>query len=109
MKADAPAKGPLTREVVKATSRFKTVLLPPIWTGHADFTNPFEFATFMRTAQGLDFDVMLEAKTKDLSLLKLRGDLLRYAPDVAARFGLQAADAMPDDMLEEELGASEEG
>lgn len=109
MKADAPAKGPLTREVVKPTSRFKTVLLPPIWTGHADFTNPFEFATFMRTAQGLDFDVMLEAKTKDLSLLKLRGDLLRYAPDVAARFGLQAADAMPDDMLEEEIGASEEG
>ncbi|GGF54174.1 UV DNA damage endonuclease [Paracoccus acridae] len=85
--------GALTRDVVKATSRFKTVLLPPIWTGHADFTNPFEFATFMREAQGLDFDVMLEAKTKDLSLLKLRGDLFRYASDVAARFGLGPDDA----------------
>ena len=47
----------------------------------------------MREAQGLDFDVMLEAKTKDLSLLKLRGDLFRYAPDVAARFGLGPDDA----------------
>jgi UV DNA damage endonuclease len=56
---------------------------PPIWTGHADFTNPFEFATFMRMAHGLVFDVMLEGKSKDLSLLRLRPDLLCYAPDVA--------------------------
>ena len=33
---------------------------------------------------------MLEAKAKDLALLRLRPDLLRYAPDVAARFGLTA-------------------
>ena len=71
----------------------KTVLLPPVWTGHADFTNPFEFATFMREAEGLEFDVMLEAKTKDLSLLRLRTDLFRYAPDVAARFGAGPAGA----------------
>ncbi|MDH2329062.1 UV DNA damage repair endonuclease UvsE [Cereibacter sp. SYSU M97828] len=77
----------------KAAARVKTVLVPPIWTGHADFTNPFEFATFMRTADGLDFDVMLEAKAKDLSLLKLRGDLARYAPDVAAQFGIAPAEA----------------
>ncbi|WP_164876162.1 UV DNA damage repair endonuclease UvsE [Falsirhodobacter deserti] len=92
----APAKGSaVTKGVVKPTSRTKTVLLPPVWTGHADFTNPFEFATFMRTAAGLEFDVMLEAKTKDLSLLKLRKDLFRYAPDVAARLGV-AADEGPD-------------
>ncbi|MCZ0960027.1 UV DNA damage repair endonuclease UvsE [Paracoccus benzoatiresistens] len=108
LKSAAPAKGPLTREVVKSTSRFKTVLLPPIWTGHADFTNPFEFATFMREAEGLDFDVMLEAKTKDLSLLKLRGDLFRYAPDVAARFGVDPSDAADmaeaGEMLDEGVG-----
>ena len=69
------------------------MLRPPIWTGHADFTNPFEFATFMRMAHGLDFDVMMEGKSKDLSLLRLRPDLLRYAPDVAARFGITEADA----------------
>ena len=45
----------------------------------------------MRDAAGLEFDVMLEAKAKDLALLRLRADLLRYAPDTAARFGI-----MPD-------------
>lgn len=85
-KSAAPAKGALTKDVIKPTSRLKTVLLPPVWTGHADYVNPFEFATFMRTAQGLEFDVMLEAKTKDLALQRLRSDLRRYAPDVAERF-----------------------
>jgi UV DNA damage endonuclease len=47
----------------------------------------------MRLAEGLDFDVMLEAKAKDLALTRLRLDLIRYAPDVAARFGLAANDA----------------
>lgn len=100
--------GAPTRTVVKPTSRTMTVLVPPIWTGHADFVNPFEFATFMRDVAGLDFDVMLEAKTKDLALLRLRGDLARYAPDVAARFGIRPdaagasdAEAMPNDDLEE--------
>jgi len=82
------------REVVRTdrkTRRKTRALIPPVWTGHADFTNPFEFARFMRDAQGLVFDVMLEGKAKDLSLVKLRPDLLRYAPDVAARFGLSAA------------------
>jgi UV DNA damage endonuclease len=95
------------REVVRAAkpaaggrTRRTTVLLPPIWTGHADYINPFEFARFMRDAEGLAFDVMLEAKGKDLALLKLRPDLLRYAPDVAARFGLTPAEA--DDLAAEE-------
>ena len=84
------------REFVKTDrkTRKKTrTLRPPIWTGHADFTNPFEFARFMRDAEGLEFDIMLEGKSKDLSLLKLRPDLLRYAPDVAARFGVFPAEA----------------
>jgi len=76
----------------KATKRKKKAFLPPIWTGHADFTNPFEFARFMRDCEGLVFDVMLEGKSKDISLLKLRPDLLRYAPDVAARFGVYPAE-----------------
>ena len=82
------------REMVKVDRKTKKkvkTLRPPIWTGHADFTNPFEFARFMRDAAGLEFDIMLEGKSKDLSLLKLRPDLLRYAPDVAARFGVVPA------------------
>jgi len=60
----------------------------PVFTGHADFCNPFEFATFMRQVAEFDFDVMLEAKAKDLALVRLRPDLLRYAPDVAERFAI---------------------
>ncbi len=83
----------VTKAPVKASARTKTVLVPPIWTGHSDFTNPFEFATFMRMAKGLEFDVMMEGKAKDLSLLKLRPDLLRFAPDVAERFGICPSEA----------------
>jgi UV DNA damage endonuclease len=83
------------REVKRkdAKSR-KTVsaFVAPVWTGHADFCHPFEFIGFMRLAEGLEFDVMLEAKAKDLALTRLRLDLIRYAPDVAARFGLNESD-----------------
>lgn len=72
------------------TKRRVKVLKPPLITGHADFVNPFEFVTFMRQARDLTFDVMLEAKMKDLALLRLRRDLARYAPDVAQRFALGA-------------------
>jgi UV DNA damage endonuclease len=108
----APKKGEVTKGEIKATSRVKTVLVPPIWTGHADFTNPFEFSTFMRTAAGLEFDVMMEGKAKDISLLKLRPDLLRFAPDVAARFGIlpEAASRFEADekLLEDGVSAEEE-
>lgn len=82
------------KRIDRKTKNRRSVLLPPVWTGHADYTNPFEFIRFMRDAAGLDFDVMLEAKAKDLSLLKLRPDLLRYAPEVAARFGIFPKDAV---------------
>src|SRR5690606_2368716 len=75
------------------TRRVTTVQLAPAWTGHADFCHPFEFITCMRLANGLEFDVMLEAKAKDLALIRLRADLLNYASDVADRFGLDTAQA----------------
>ena len=92
------------KRIDKATKKKKLVELPPVWTGHADFTNPFEFARFMRDVEGLEFDIMLEGKAKDMNLLKLRPDLLRFAPDLAARFGLVPADA---DALEAEAAALE--
>jgi len=43
---------------------------------HADLIDPIAFEHFVReTAAGLDFDVMLEAKAKDLALLRLRDQL----------------------------------
>jgi UV DNA damage endonuclease len=72
----------------RKTSIKETCYAAPPWTAHADFANPFEFSAFMRDAKGLEFDVMVESKAKDLALVRLRPDLVRYAPDVAARFGL---------------------
>ena len=76
----------------RKTRKVKTVHVAPIWTGHADYVHPFEFMGFMRTVADRDFDVMIEAKAKDLALIRLRPDMLRYAPEVAARFGLDAAE-----------------
>ncbi len=84
----------------RKTGKKKTVLLPPVWTGHADFNHPFEFISFMRSVPDVEFDVMLEAKAKDLALMRLRQDMLRFAPDVAARFGLGGT---PVAEVEEEL------
>jgi UV DNA damage endonuclease len=43
---------------------------------HADMIDPIAFEHFVtETAAGLDFDVMLEAKAKDLALLRLREQL----------------------------------
>lgn len=72
----------------RKTGKKETVQVAPIWTGHADFVNPFEFVTFMRMVSGLEFDIMLESKAKDLALIRLRLDLLRYAPDIAPLFGI---------------------
>ena len=47
---------------------------------------------------------MVEAKVKDLAVRRLRNDLLRYAPEVAKRFGLEAAGEVPP---EEEIILSE--
>jgi UV DNA damage endonuclease len=79
----------------RKTKRRRKVLKPPLLTGHADFVNPFEFATFMRRMSDLVFDVMLEAKMKDQALLRLQRDLLRCAPEIAQRFGVTTSTGRP--------------
>ena len=94
----------------RKTGKKKTVLQAPIWTGHADFVHPWEFISFFRSMPDLEADVMLEAKTKDLALLRLRQDLLRYAPDVAQRFGLVKSEALatlPDEIELDEVQLAE--
>jgi UV DNA damage endonuclease len=76
----------------RATGKAEQVQAAPIWTGHSDYVNPFEFISFLRGAAGQpDFDVMLETKLKDLALIRLREDLARYGPDVAARLASPGA------------------
>jgi UV DNA damage endonuclease len=94
----------------KKTGKKKTVLQPPVWTGHADYTHPFEFIGFLRQMPDLDCDIMLEGKAKDLALIRLRNDILRYAPDLAPRLGLElqsAPEPEPEEIaVEPELLAS---
>jgi UV DNA damage endonuclease len=77
------------REVVPAnpkTGKKDKVLQPPIWTAHADFIHPFDFIRFAGETSDLDFDIMLEAKAKDLALRRLRQDITCYAPELQERF-----------------------
>jgi UV DNA damage endonuclease len=61
----------------------RTAVLPPL-RAHADLVDPIAFEHFLTsTVAGRDIDVMLEAKAKDLALLRLREQLLsrgRLAP-----------------------------
>jgi UV DNA damage endonuclease len=52
----------------------RELVLPPL-RAHADLIDPIAFEEFVKLAEGLDFDVMLEAKAKDLALLRLRDQL----------------------------------
>ena len=46
---------------------------------HADYINPMEFLYFLEKAHNLrPFDIMVEAKSKDLAVLKLKKDLAKY-------------------------------
>jgi UV DNA damage endonuclease len=56
--------------------RMERSLVLPQLRAHADLVDPIGFEHFVReTAAGLRFDVMLEAKAKDLALLRLREQL----------------------------------
>jgi UV DNA damage endonuclease len=78
----------LTERKRKVGRRVERSLVLPDLRNHADLVDPIAFEHFVRdTAAGLeDFDVMLEAKGKDLALLRLREQL-----DARPGFDLAAA------------------
>ncbi len=91
----------------RKTGKPEVVLQPPIWTGHADYNNPFESIQFLRSIVDVDVDIMLESKAKDLSLIRLRNDIARYAPDLATRYGIDLGAPVEDvaEVLETEEDA----
>jgi UV DNA damage endonuclease len=60
----------------------KVVEAPPLLSQHADYVHPWEFAGMLREIGDGRFDVMLEAKKKDLALLRLREVLVRIGVPV---------------------------
>jgi UV DNA damage endonuclease len=73
--------------------RVERSLVLPQLRAHADLIDPIAFEQFLAIAAGLHFDVMLEAKAKDLALLRLREQLsgARAAPAGAAAAGIPPA------------------
>ncbi len=75
------------RQVIRNGERHLQMPLP---NQHSDFIHLFEFIDFLReaTAGGQrPFDIMLEAKGKELALLRLREQIARFAPDLAKLVG----------------------
>lgn len=71
--------------------RVERSLVLPQLRAHADLVDPIAFEHFAReTARGLDVDVMLEAKAKDLALLRLREQLAARGIDLARLEGERA-------------------
>ncbi len=59
----------------------------PLLNQHSDFINPFTVIDLLRAAQQRrlrPFDIMLEAKGKDLALLRLRDQIKRVSPELSA-------------------------
>jgi UV DNA damage endonuclease len=73
--------------------RVERSLVLPQLRAHADLIDAIAFEQFLANASGLHFDVMLEAKAKDVALLRLREQLsrARAAPAGAASAGSPAA------------------
>jgi UV DNA damage endonuclease len=77
------------REIVRRnreTGKKGVVLQPPVWTAHADYVHPFEFIRFALETRAMDFDIMLEAKAKNLAVERLRQDIRCYAPELQKQF-----------------------
>ncbi|MCL4858421.1 MAG: UV DNA damage repair endonuclease UvsE [Caldilineaceae bacterium] len=62
-------------------------LQPPLPNQHSDFIDPFAFIDLLRNARAMGlrpFDIMLEAKAKDVALLRLREQIAKYAAELVA-------------------------
>jgi UV DNA damage endonuclease len=63
-------------------------IVPPYPGQHADFIVAEDLRRLLVAARGLPpFDLMLEAKAGDLALLRLRSEIARLEPTLAARLG----------------------
>lgn len=68
------------RRVKRGRRVVRVPALPPR-SAHADLVDPFAFHRFLReVVRGANVDVMLEAKAKDLALLRLRSELATMQP-----------------------------
>jgi UV DNA damage endonuclease len=66
------------REIIRrdrSTGERRVHITDPLAWQHADLIDPDEFLSLLQETEGLRYDVMVEAKQKDVAVLKLRADL----------------------------------
>jgi UV DNA damage endonuclease len=71
----------------RKTGRRVVAEAAPLVGQHADFIDPAECAAYLDAVRDLPFDIMLEAKQKDLAALRLREELRAAAAPVPAGSG----------------------
>ncbi len=59
----------------RKTGEVTDVEVEPLASQHSDWIDPDQFVSFLQETTPFEFDVMLEAKQKDLALLRLRSEL----------------------------------
>ena len=79
----------IERRAPQSGSR-ESIMRAPRTLQHSDFVDPFQFADFLRKCERFalqGFDVMIEAKAKDLALLHLRQHMARIDTTWDCRVG----------------------
>lgn len=81
------------------TGRRYTTVHPPLWNQHSDFIHPYDAIALLTLLDGLDVDVMVEARAGDVAVVRLCQDLWRFAPELATGLAQRppryAAEPMP--------------
>lgn len=93
------------------TGKTYTTVHPPLPSQHSDFIHPFDAVALLEALGDHRADIMVEARGRDLAVARLCEDLLRFAPNLAARLNLRLprglAEVSPtyetwtDDLMEE--------
>lgn len=75
------------RQLYRNGQRYLQMPLP---NQHSDFIDPFQVIDLLRAARAANlrpFDLMLEAKAKELALLRLRAQIGQFAPELVGYMG----------------------
>ncbi len=75
--------------------RFTTVH-PPLPNQHSDFVHPFDAIHLLEALGERDADIMVEARGRDLAVARVYQDVLRFAPELAARLTWRPARALAE-------------
>jgi UV DNA damage endonuclease len=100
----------VTPKIHYASPRLDMGERPPQLRAHADLIDPIGFESFLLNTTGVvsrDFDIMLEAKGKDLALLRLREQL--RSPRIAYERGMLTVASPGLSALEMDLSGAELG